>query len=88
MIDPMVLPAVLGWANADGGENVRLYALDRGKSPRWDNGGRTVERAIVEADGGNREGDRYLIVRLGDRFVSDEDATRISAAITELLETG
>jgi hypothetical protein len=71
-----VLPAVLGWSNPEtaGGANVRLYALDRGASPRWDSGGRTVEKAIIESDGGFYEGDLYLIVPVGTRFNSEKQA--------------
>lgn len=68
-----VLGAVLGWANPDTGpENNRLYALDQGKSPRWAKPhARVAEQALREA-GGHYEGDRYLIVRIGDRFLSDD----------------
>lgn len=84
-----VIPAVLGWSNPTtaGGASVRLYALDVDPSPRWArDGGRTIERALVERDGGNFEGDRYLVVRLGDRFVKDEAAERVTAAILAALE--
>jgi hypothetical protein len=83
-----VIPAVLGWSNPQtaGGGSVRLYALDQGASPRWaPDGGRTIERAITERDGGTFEGDRYLVVHLGDRFVSDELAARITTIIEDTL---
>lgn len=82
-----VLKSVLGWANPDshGGNNLRLYALDQGDAPRWaEDGGRTVERAIIEAGGG--EGDRYLIVPVGNRFVNKDRMERIIMAIDEILE--
>lgn len=84
-----VIPAVLGWANPDPAvDNVRLYALDRGGSPRWaPDGGRSVERAIVERDGGNREGDRYLVVRVGTRF-SEERMRQLQAQIEGWLRDG
>lgn len=84
-----ILPAVLGWSNPEtaGGANVRLYARDQDHAPRWAaDGGRTVERAIVERDGGLFEGDRYLVVRIGDRFVSDQVEHRIAAAVQAALE--
>lgn len=84
-----ILKAVLGWSNPDshGGNNMRLYALDRGDSPRWARqGGRTAERAIIEAGGG--EGDRYLIVPIGNRFVSEDRMERIMMAIDEMIGDG
>lgn len=62
------LPAVLGWSNADTGPvGLRLYALDQGDSPRWARPhARVAEQALMEA--GASEGDRYRIVRQGDRF--------------------
>lgn len=86
--DPLVLPAVLGWANPDTGpENLRLYALDAGPSPRWAKPhARVVEQAIVEYDGGQlREGDRYLVVRLGSRFVDDDRVASILSRVAALL---
>lgn len=82
-----VIPAVLGWSNegTGGGANLRLYARDAGESPRWDNslgrGGRTVERVIIERDGGMHEGDRYLVVRLGGRFFSHDQEAELAAYI-------
>lgn len=63
------IPATLGWSNA-GPTDLQLYALDAGPSPRWiKNGdgtaGRTVEHALAER--GAHEGDRFLLVRVGDR---------------------
>lgn len=71
--DISVLSAVLGWSNPDTGpESNRLYALDQGQSPRWAKPhARVVEQALREA-GAHHEGDRYLVVRIGDRFLSDE----------------
>lgn len=89
MTDQRITPAVLGWSNpvTAGGANVRLYATDVDNGPRWaENGGRTVERAIVERDGGMFEGDRYLIVHLGDRFTTADVEARIAAAIAEALD--
>lgn len=44
----LVIPAKLGWSNPDcGPEQLRLYALDAGSSPRWTKPhARTVETAI------------------------------------------
>jgi hypothetical protein len=92
--EPIVIPAVLGWRNPDDdGKSLRLYALDRGSSPRWDRQssptGRTIECALVSTDPreyGRGEGDRYLVVRLGDRFTSPEAADRIAARIEHLLD--
>jgi len=82
-----ILKAVLGWANPDTErDNLRMYALDQGDSPRWaPRGGRTIEYALITNFGEHREGDRYLIVRLGDRFVSDELIERVTAAIEREL---
>lgn len=83
-----IIPAILGWSNPKtaGGANVRLYATDQGDSPRWAaDGGRTIERAIMERDGGMFEGDRYLVVHLGDRFTSQELEDRVKAAIAKAL---
>lgn len=85
-----MLELVLGWSNPEtaGGESLRLYALDNGGGPRWDRslgaGGRTAERALIHAstDGQHREGDRYLLIRLGDRFAdTDAIADRIASAL-------
>lgn len=95
---PLVLPAVLGWSNTEVG--CRMYALDKGPSPRWHrdgrdpnatgdgrtSDGRTIEYALRQIDGTDREGDRYLIIRLGDRFVDDARAADLTAKITALLE--
>lgn len=84
-----VIPAVLGWSNPDtaGGANVRLYALDVSGNPRWaPDGGRTIERALIERDGGFSEGDRYLVVRIGDRFVDDTTQQKVTQAITAALD--
>ena len=83
-----ILRAYLGWANEEthGGANLRLYALDQGQSPRWDpDGGRTVERALLQKTT-TGEGDRYLVVHLGDRFVTDESVEQIMYQIELLLD--
>jgi len=86
----LVLPAVLGWSNgADGTagwENLQLYGLDNGPSPRWEKpGGRIVERALRERDGGS-EGDRFLVVRLpGGRRTTDEDLVAAVGAVVHAL---
>jgi hypothetical protein len=87
MIDPYVVPCVLGWANEDTGpESLRLYALDAGPSPRWTQPhARCAETAIVEHDGGLREGDRYLVARVGDRFVTDETLDDLGELIRRFL---
>ena len=91
--DAAVLHAVLGWSNPDTGpENNRLYALDAGASPRWAKPhGRVAEQALREA-GGHHEGDQYLVVRLGDRFLSaevvEQAVLRVFAALaTPLVPT-
>jgi hypothetical protein len=87
---PSVLPAVLGWRQGHDTENLRLYALDRGPSPRWMGpAGRVAEEGIRETVGAY-EGDRFLVVHLGSRHVPDEQVARVTAAILELLdaETG
>lgn len=88
-----VVPAVLGWGNPERDpESCRLYALDQGPGPRWLEKpyGRVVEQAIRERvtpyPSGIGEGDRYLVVRLGDRFVPDEVAEDLTARITALIE--
>lgn len=87
MIDPYALPCTLGWSNPDTGpENVRLYALDAGPSPRWAKPhARVAETAIREHDGGMREGDRYLVVRVGDRFVDDDLIAYVADRIPQLV---
>lgn len=63
----LAVTCTLGWSNADTGpDNMRLYALDMGNSPRWATPPRVPEAALREA--GAQEGDRFLVVRLGDRF--------------------
>lgn len=88
-INPDITPAVLGWSNptTNGGANLRLYALDKGPSPRWDkDGGRTIEMALIERDGGRLyEGDRYLVVHLGDRFISEAFQNIVIKAINKEL---
>jgi hypothetical protein len=85
---PLVIPCTLGWANPDTGpESLRLYALNAGPSPRWAKPhARVAETAIREA-GRPWEGDRYLIVQIGDRFVDDDTlaalAERVRALLTE-----
>ena len=82
-----VIKAVLGWSNPEtaGGDSLRLYALDKGPSPRWmPNGGRTIERALIENQP-TYEGNRYLVVHLGDRFADEELTTRLIRVIEEIL---
>lgn len=73
-----VIPAVLGWSNPDTGPwDTRVYATDQGDSPRWAKPhARVVEQALYEA--GAREGDRLVVVVLGDRFstTTAEDVLR------------
>lgn len=84
-----IIPAVLGWKNpARDDTSLRLYALDKASNPRWDGpAGRTAETAICETVGAY-EGDRFLIVHLGDRFTSEdvihEVEDRVKAMIEEL----
>lgn len=89
-----VLPAVLGWGNPERDrESCRLYALDAGPSPRWLDppAGRVVEQGIREAGvtpypSGQGEGDRYLIVRVGSRFVSEDGVRAVAERIMDALE--
>lgn len=78
----LILSAVLGWSNPDTGPwNTRLYALDAGNSPRWAKPhARVVEQVLPLA-----EGDRYLIARIGDRFVRDGEVAGLAEAIGDLL---
>jgi hypothetical protein len=83
-----ILSSVLGWSNPEthGGNSLRLYSLDRGPSPRWaEGGGRTVERAILETMS-TGEGDRYLVVHVGNRFVADEKLEELTLLIQDALD--
>jgi hypothetical protein len=84
--DP-VIPAYLGWANAQRDTaGLRLYATDE-EAPRWatpNHGGRVVEYAAIERFG-KAEGDRFLVIRIGDRFVPDEVMERVAAAALAAL---
>lgn len=64
----MVIPAKLGWSNPDTGpEEMRLYALDAGSSPRWAQPhARTVETAIRETTAWC-EGARAVVIVTGTR---------------------
>lgn len=59
----LTIPAKLGWSNSDTGpEEMRLYALDAGESPRWAKPhARTVETALRETPHW-REGLRVAVV--------------------------
>lgn len=81
-----IIPATLGWSNPEtaGGESKRLYATDVGQG-RWaPNGGRTIERALMENE--SFEGDRFLVIRIGDRFISDGKAQLLKEMIQKNLE--
>lgn len=88
-VDGYVLPAYIGWANAERDRaSLRLYATDHDDSPRWDAehiGGRVVEYSVLDR-GQWGEGDRVLVVRAGNRFLSDEAFERISAACQAAVE--
>lgn len=88
MSDDPVIPAYLGWGNPErDAVSLRLYATDAGDSPRWDErfvGGRVAEYAVVDRLG-QVEGDRFLVVHVGDRFTSDDEIERVSAAVREAL---
>lgn len=83
-----VIPAYLGWGNAERDKvSLRLYATDNDDAPRWDTnfeGGRVVEYAAVERFG-QAEGDRFLVVRVGDRFTKLEEMERVTKAIEAAL---
>lgn len=85
----IILKTVLGWANekTHGGNDLRLYALDKGSNPRWDiDGGRTIERAIIENKPADRlEGNRFLVVELGDRFTDERKIDELSEHIAHWL---
>lgn len=83
---PVVVPAVLGWSNPDTGpENLRLYATDRGNAPRWVRPhARVVEQALRET-AATGEGDRYLVIRLGTRFLSDDAAAAAALAVIAVI---
>jgi hypothetical protein len=89
---PEILPAVLGWANPDTGpESCRLYALDEGDAPRWARPvARVAEQAIREKvtpyPSGVGEGDRYLVVRVGSRFVPDDVVSAITERVQDALD--
>jgi hypothetical protein len=91
MSDVLLVPAVLGWSNSDTGpENVRLYALDEGSGPRWTQPvARVVERALLESQA--REGDRAIVLVVGDRFLSNDVFERCQVAavlaVAEILVT-
>ena len=78
--------AKIGWSNPDTGpESMRLYATDRGDSPRWDKPhARVVETAMREA-GALLEGDRVVVVTIGSRFVDDELVERARVAAEEAV---
>lgn len=94
----MIIKAYLGWSNPEtaGGENLRLYSLERGPSPRWAfDGGWTVEREIITQSGPDQEGDRYLVVKLGNRFFPEgyadalvEEIEARIAALNEMFNAG
>lgn len=87
MMSEGIIPACLGWGNPERDKvQLRLYATDKGLSPRWaeETGGRVAEYAVVERFG-PAEGDRFLIVRVGDRFTTDDEMNRITVAITKFL---
>lgn len=85
-----VIPAYLGWGNPERDKvGLRLYATDHedATAPRWDTaylGGRVVEYAATER--GGTEGDRFLVVRVGNRFTSDEEMESVAAAVVAALE--
>lgn len=82
-----VIPAYLGWGNPERDKvSLRLYATDKGDAPRWadEPGGRVAEYAVVERFG-PREGDRFLIVRVGDRFTPDAEMVRVAEAVEAVL---
>lgn len=86
-----IIPAYLGWGNSErDAVGLRLYATDHEPptAPRWDHlfkGGRVVEYPIVERFG-QAEGDKFLIIHLGNRFLSSEVAEEVAKAIAALLQ--
>lgn len=85
-----IIPAYLGWGNAERDTvGLRLYATDHEPATggRWDRnfpGGRVVEYAAVERNGG--EGDCYLVVRVGNRFTDPAEVERVTQGIAALLD--
>lgn len=86
MVAAFSVPCVMGWANPDTGPmNLRLYALDQGPSPRWDKPfARVAEKPLMEA-GNAVEGDRAIVVLVGDRFLSDDDFAACGAAVEQAV---
>jgi hypothetical protein len=80
--------AKLGWSNPDTGpEPLRLYATDRGDSPRWASPhARTVETALIEY--GVEEGARAVVVTLPAGITSlqlDQCALACLGAVAAVL---
>lgn len=84
-----VVPAYLGWGNPKRDtESLRLYAMDDGAAPRWDQrypSGRVAEVGIRERLGAH-EGDRFLIIRVGDRFTPDSVLQAVAEAAQRAIE--
>jgi hypothetical protein len=80
-----LIPAVLGWSNPDTGpESTRLYATDLDSHPRWaEPVARTVEKALAEHH--HNEGDRAMVLAVGNRFLSDEVFARCQSAALQAV---
>lgn len=85
-IEAYSVPCVLGWANHDTGPmSLRLYALDQGSQPRHDKPfARVAEQPLMER-GAAREGDRAIVVLVGDRFMSDDAFAACGAAVEQAV---
>lgn len=78
---PYVVGCVVGWSNPDCGPvSVRLYAVDDGPHPRWaEPHGRVAEVPLVE-HGGAVEGDRAVVLLVGDRAMPADVLQRVALA--------
>lgn len=86
--DPFAFAAKLGWSNPDTGPApLRLYALDAGRSPRWDRPrARVAEDPLIAAGGHDR--DRVVVVAVGlvDDGVLAACVAAAQAAVTAVVD--
>lgn len=86
MVAPFSVPCVLGWSNHDTGPmSLRLYALDQGPHPRHaEPFARVAEQPLMEA-GNAVEGDRAIVVLVGDRHLSEDDFAACGVAVEQAV---
>lgn len=82
-----VYKAYLGWSNKRGG--VEFYERVPGENGRWLEGreqgwGRLLAWKL-EDDGFN-EGQRCLVIPVGDRFITDEEIDRLAALVGDVID--